>query len=267
MTEANHKVFAFGENWQAFSKLITEDRIEAAQTSLINLVGTADLTGKTFLDIGCGSGLFAIAAAQMGAIVTGIDLDPVSVQTSQANAQKWLPAQGQVNFMRASILDVADLEKRLPTPQFEIVYSWGVLHHTGNMQQALQNAVQLVRPGGQFVISIYNRHITSPVWVGIKWLYNQLPKFLQKLLIWMFAPVIFMAKGLVTRKNPLTMHRHGMDFMYNVVDWLGGYPYEYVSVTEMQQTLQKLGADSIRVIPAQVPTGCNEFVCSMKKAV
>jgi len=54
-----------------------------------------------------------------------------------------------------------------------------------------------------------------------------------------------------------------MDFMHNIIDWVGGYPYEYASVTEMKAILEKEGFEVLRVLPAKVPTGCNEFICRM----
>ena len=113
------------------------------------------------------------------------------------------------------------------------------------------------------MIAIYNRHWSSPIWKWVKWLYNKAGKHGQKTLIWIFMPIIFMAKWLVTFKNPLRMKR-GMDFMHNVVDWVGGYPYEYASVEEMKTYLKQLGFEILDVRPAAVPTGCNEFVCRLK---
>jgi SAM-dependent methyltransferase len=264
MSSTDQPIFDFGQNWASFSELITEERIQHAHDSLFNLLGTTALNGKTFLDIGCGSGLFSIAAARLGARVFGIDLDPISVETSQKNAQKWLSDSTTTTFQVASILNIDQLDWVDNSDHFDIVYSWGVLHHTGNMAKAMENAAKMIKPGGTFVISIYNRHFTSPVWVPIKRFYNWLPDWGQRGLIGLFSPIIYGAKFLVTGKNPLKMHRHGMDFRHNVIDWLGGYPYEYASVVDMEATLTKLGAAHIRVIPAQVPTGCNEFICQME---
>jgi 2-polyprenyl-6-hydroxyphenyl methylase/3-demethylubiquinone-9 3-methyltransferase len=94
----------------------------------------------------------------------------------------------------------------------------------------------------------------------IKWLYNRAGRLGQKILVWMLTPVIFAAKWLVTRKNPFKMQR-GMDFMHNIIDWVGGYPYEYASPAEMQALLEGNGFQVLRTIAAKVPTGCNEFVC------
>ncbi len=143
-------MFKFGENWASFSRQLDEDCINTARQSLISLFGENELKGKSFLDIGCGSGLFSIAAAQLGAVVTGIDIDPVSVQTSQENSKKWLPDLLPENFQIGSVLDD---EKIKTLGRFDIVYSWGVLHHTNSMTCALQNAAHCVKSGGLLMVA------------------------------------------------------------------------------------------------------------------
>jgi 2-polyprenyl-6-hydroxyphenyl methylase/3-demethylubiquinone-9 3-methyltransferase len=251
-------MFKFGENWASFSRQLDEARIEAAMKSLVSLFGEEALRGRSFLDIGCGSGLFSIAAVRLGANrVVGLDVDPVSVSTSQANAAHWLAGSASLfSFQLISALDTTQMEA---LGRFDIVYSWGVLHHTGNMARSLQNAAQRVDTHGLFMIAIYNKHWSSLPWKFIKWLYNRANSFGQKLLVWIFTPVIFAAKFVVTFENPLTMKR-GMDFMHNIIDWVGGYPYEYASIPEITETLKQLGFEMQVVRPAAVPTGCNEFV-------
>lgn len=256
-------MFKFGANWASFSKGFDESRIEAAKQSLRTLFGEGAFSGKSFLDIGCGSGLFSIAAAQLGARpVLGLDVDPMSVTTSQSNAAHWLKTPSSISFRQLSVLDSEQMNK-LGT--FDIVYSWGALHHTGNMKMALRNAAQPVAPHGMLMIAIYNKHWSSRVWKVIKWMYNRVGDWGQKFLIWILAPVIFLAKWLVTLKNPLKMQR-GMEFMHNVVDWVGGYPYEYASIAEMRMALEDIGFEMLAVFPAKVPTGCNEFVCRKRAA-
>lgn len=254
-------MFKFGENWASFSRNIDESKIEEAMRSLKKLFGEDQLANKSFLDIGCGSGLFSIAAARLGARpVLGVDVDAISVATSKDNAAQWLDNLSPVSFRHLSVLDA---EQMKTLDRFDVVYSWGVLHHTGNMREALQNAAQKVVSDGILMIAIYNRHWSSSLWKFIKWIYNRAGKFGQKLLIGIFMPVIFFAKWLVTFRNPLKMER-GMDFVHNIVDWVGGYPYEYASIQEMTACLEHAGFEVLHVFPALVPTGCNEFVCRKK---
>ncbi len=251
-------MFKFGENWASFSRQLDEARIAEAVTSLTSLFGDGVLKGKSFLDIGCGSGLFSIAALRLGAEkVVGIDLDPISVATSRADFSHWSKAAGTADFQQISVLDV-ELLKSLGT--FDVVYSWGVLHHTGHMMQALAYVARCVGPGGLLMIAIYNGHWSSPIWRLVKRLYNKAGRYGQRLFVWLFTPIILAAKWLVTFQNPFRMKR-GMDFMHNVIDWLGGYPYEYASVDEMKVELESIGFEILSVRLANVPTGCNEFVC------
>ena len=71
-------------------------------------------------------------------------------------------------------------------------------------------------------------------------------------------PVIWMAKFIVAG-YPKKKSR-GMDFYYDVIDWIGGYPYEYASIEEVDEIMSALGFKKVKLIPANVPTGCNEFV-------
>jgi 2-polyprenyl-6-hydroxyphenyl methylase/3-demethylubiquinone-9 3-methyltransferase len=208
------------------------------------------------LDLGCGSGLFSIAASQLGACrVVGIDIDPRCIAISNENRVRFAP-QAPILFQQMSVLRPEDLSS---LGQYEIVYAWGSLHHTGLLWAAIRNATQQVAPGGTLVLAIYNKHITSPAWRLIKRLYNYLPGFGRFLMALWFSGIIYGAKFLVTRRNPLNKER-GMDFWYDVVDWIGGYPYEYATPQEVERFVISQGFVLRRYVAAQVPTGCNEFV-------
>jgi SAM-dependent methyltransferase len=251
------RVFDFGANWQGFSsERLGAERVAAARDSLKTLLRRDSLRGASFLDVGCGSGLFAIAAHQLGAArVTGIDVNPRCVAVSEANCVRLAPTAA-IRFLTASVLD-EDGMKSLGL--FDIVYAWGSLHHTGAMWQAIRNVTQVVSPGGTLALSIYNKHWTSPVWKRVKWFYNQLPSLGQRVMASIFGGIIYSAKFAVTRRNPLVKER-GMDFWYDVIDWIGGYPYEYAEPKVVQSYVEEHGFALGRFIPAQVPTGCNEFV-------
>lgn len=256
-TKATAEVrYGFGRNWKEFLKLLDEQRIESAEQSLQSFLGFNDLAEKSFLDIGSGSGLFSLAAYRLGARVRSFDYDADSVACTSGlrerflngAADRWIVEQG-------SVLDRPFVES---LGRFDVVYSWGVLHHTGRMWTAIENAAQCVRPGGAFIIAIYNRHWTAFVWKQIKWIYNFLPGFLQRFMELMFVPVT--ALGVLISTGTLPKTYRGMDIRRDLSDWLGGYPYEYASVREMEEFVAKLGFAHRATRPTQGWTGCNEFV-------
>jgi len=167
--------FQFGENWKRFLGALTEQQIQAAEKSLKDMLGVKDLREKSFLDVGSGSGLLSLVARRLGARVHSFDYDPQSVACTIElrrlyfhNDNRWIVESG-------SALDEEYL-KGLGT--FDIVYSWGVLHHTGQMWQALRNVHSLVKPGGQLFIAIYNdQGWISTYWKCVKTAYNRNPAF------------------------------------------------------------------------------------------
>lgn len=255
MTTAETR-FRFGQNWKNYAQnAMSEAKVRESEAALAALAG--ELRGKTFLDIGCGSGLQTASAARLGAAsIYAVDIDADSVEITQDTVRRYAPDDIPVMVRQASVLDADDVGAM---PISDIVYSWGVLHHTGAMWDAIRSAATRVSDDGTFVIAIYNKHSTSPAWTAIKWTYNNVPPFVQRLMYYLFYGVIFGAKFAVTRRNPLAKER-GMNFGYDVWDWIGGYPYEYASVDEVTHFVEPLGFETVRVIPAEVGTGCNEFV-------
>jgi SAM-dependent methyltransferase len=235
-------VFSFGRNWQSFLKCIDEPRIKIAEQSLLEFMSVEDLKGKTFVDIGCGSGLFSLAAYRLGAErIVSFDVDPFSVecckylQSNAGNPSNWVVETG-------SILD----EQFVQTlGGFDVVYSWGVLHHTGKMWEAVENAAKLVNPGGLYYIALYNKLLTHNgaehwihrFWTQVKITYNQHPNVGN----YVFMPLAmsaYMAIVLLRGENPVAHLRNyrshrGMSWVTDAVDWLGGYPYEYATVEEV----------------------------------
>lgn len=250
-------MFEFGKNWERFSlNAMSEETLDDAAASVRELLGGDRLKGAAFVDVGCGSGLFSIAAARLGAArVMGLDVDPKCIEVAKANAARF-GFEKQTEFKEISILDRPAAE---PLGTFDVVYAWGSLHHTGDMRTAISNAAALVGPGGAFALAIYNRHSTSRAWERIKKTYNHSPGLVRAIMIYAFCGIIYAAKLAVTRRNPLEQQR-GMNFFYNVVDWVGGWPYEYASIAELCAMVEPLGFETVKTVPAQVPTGCNEFV-------
>ena len=251
--------FDFGANWKDFSaNRLDDNRVHAAEASLVHLIGSNRIAGRSFLDVGCGSGLFSIAAARLGAHpVCGFDINQTGIDTCHRNATRFLengtPAP---SFLQGSVLDRHFLDT---VGTFDTVYAWGSLHHTGKMWDAIRNAAGLVKPRGHFVLAIYNPHWSTPAWTQVKRLYNVSPRILQKAMTAGFGAIIYAAVLLKTRRSPMTKER-GMDFWYDVIDWLGGYPYEVASVSQLDEFLKPLGFKLLKVTTPRVPTGCNELL-------
>src|SRR6266581_5563513 len=161
----NELRFQFGKNWGRFLAVLDDERIAEAERSLTEMLELPDLRGRSFLDVGSGSGLFSLAAKRLGARqVHSFDYDADSVACTgelkrrfNANDADWTVEQG-------SVLDVSYLRS---LGSFDIVYSWGVLHHTGDMWRALGNITGLVGPGGRLFIALYNdQGSTSRRWLA-----------------------------------------------------------------------------------------------------
>ena len=258
--------FRFGRNWQHYvANYLDPERERIAAESLEQLVG--ELRGRTFLDIGCGSGLFSLCAHRAGAgTVISIDVDGEAVAATRAlHARAGSPANWAV--LQRSILDPELLEE---LPRADVVYSWGVLHHTGDMYTAIRNASALVKPGGCFAIAIYNRvtgrWLSSRRWWQIKRAYNHSSRRRQTLMEWVFASYWLLGR-LRNRQNPIRIaHEYrqarGMALWTDLVDWLGGYPYEFATVSEIDRFCSETcGLVCATVLPEpNSGNGNNQFV-------
>jgi 2-polyprenyl-6-hydroxyphenyl methylase/3-demethylubiquinone-9 3-methyltransferase len=230
--------FRFGRNWARFLKRLNHERIAEAENNLKEFLGEAALAGRTFLDIGSGSGLSSLAARRLGAVVFSFDFDSQSVACTKELRRRFLPGEALWTVEQGSVLDKQYLGG---LGQFDIVYSWGVLHHTGSMWQAMENLKPLVKPGGLLFIAIYNDcGDVSRWWLQRKRRYNALPHLLRPLYaIYVWTPqelrmfFSYLRSGeLMTYVREMTSANggRGMSWIHDVIDWIGGYPYEYASV-------------------------------------
>jgi 2-polyprenyl-3-methyl-5-hydroxy-6-metoxy-1,4-benzoquinol methylase len=268
---ANAERFEFGSNWKRFLRKLDDERIASAEQSLRDMLSVSTLAGQKFLDIGCGSGLFSLAARRLGATVHSFDYDPESVACARYLRQRYFPADadnpGTWTIEEGSALD-PDYLAALGT--FDIVYAWGVLHHTGSMWPALRNAAIPVAPGGRLFIAIYNDcGEESERWVRWKKRYCELPAPLRPL----YAAAVMApyearhAAGSLVRGRPAEYVRswtrykghRGMNRWRDIIDWVGGYPYEYASTDAINSFYADLGFRPERVVPTG-GLGCNEFV-------
>jgi 2-polyprenyl-6-hydroxyphenyl methylase/3-demethylubiquinone-9 3-methyltransferase len=260
--------FEFGGNWASFLAVLDEERIASAERGLQRMLEVERLDGVRFLDIGSGSGLSSLAARRLGARVHSFDYDPQSVACTSELRRRYFQSDGEWTVERGSALDAGYLRS---LGQFDIVYSWGVLHHTGQMWQALENAVIPVAPGGKLFIAIYNDTGTqSRRWHTIKRVYNELPKLARKpYAIAVTAPAEAKAlAGAVLRGRPGDFvrswteyrRRRGMNKWHDIVDWVGGYPYEFATPDEIFDFYRARGFTLTKMKCGGVGLGCNEFV-------
>lgn len=260
--------FGFGQNWSQFLPIIDEERIQQAETSLREMLEVDSLSGKTFLDIGSGSGLFSLAARRLGARVHSFDFDPKSVYCTTELRKNYFRDDESWKVQEASVLD-GEFMKSLG--QYDIVYSWGVLHHTGNLWTAMEHAQQRVAPEGKLFIALYNdTGSQSARWHWIKKTYNGLPGILRSpfaAVVWLPNELKLIAKSVLTL-NPKhytdswTQYQknRGMTKWRDIIDWVGGYPYEVSTPDEVFDFCRERGFALTKLKCGRVGLGCNEFV-------
>ncbi len=261
---ASGRRFAFGKNWQRFLKVVNEERVRAAEQSLLSMLPLDSLSGKRFLDVGCGSGLFSLAARRLGASVVSFDYDPQSVACARELKRRYFPEDSNWRVEQGSVLD-RDYVQSLG--QFDVVYAWGVLHHTGDLWRAMEYAALPVADGGFLYVAVYNdQGAVSRFWRRVKRFYCSGPAG-RVLVTTAFVPLFAVATaavGLLRHGNPLAVfaehkRRRGMSVVRDWVDWLGGYPFE---VAKPEQVLDFYLPRGFVLVKLKTTNrlGCNEFV-------
>ena len=259
--------FSFGRNWASFLKRLNQARIAEAEKNLIEFLGEKSLDGRSFLDVGSGSGLSSLAARRLGAMVTSFDYDGQSVACTEELRRRYLPDDPSWMIEQGSVLDT---EYLAGLGQFDIVYSWGVLHHTGAMWQAMANIKTMVKTGGLLFIAIYNDcGEVSRLWLERKRRYNSLPRVLRPfyaVYVWMPQELRALAGSMRSgelrtylRELTSASSGRGMSWLHDVIDWVGGYPYEYASVRDITDFYRRDGFEPVK-IRENSSYGCHQLV-------
>lgn len=261
--------FQFGANWQRFLRLLDDRRIAQAESSLKDMLEVERLDGRTFLDAGSGSGLFSLAARRLGATVTSFDFDPQSVACTTELRRRYFPDDARWDVREGSVLD-DQFVRGLGT--FDVVYSWGVLHHTGSMWHAIDLAQSAVAPGGRFFIALYNdQGLKSVVWRALKRAYcsGAAGRAAVTALCVPYFVLRQFAADVLRGRSPLAHYREyranrGMSVVRDWVDWLGGYPFEVASTAATFDFLRARGFRLDRLL-STLGSGCNEFVFTRER--
>ena len=251
------KRFKFGENCARFLTSLNEERILAAEESLRNALLVRDLKGLSFLDIGSGSGLFSLAARRLGATVTSFDFDEKSVACTKALKYSNYPTDKGWSIKQGSALDKNFLKS---LGSFDVVYSWGVLHHTGSMEEAFTAVAPLVKEQGKLLLAIYNdQGAPTRYWTFIKKLYvrNMLTRYL---VIFFHIPYLFFGRWLVRRLTKRPQIERGMSIWYDMIDWLGGYPFEVAKPELVFRFFKQRGFQLENLRTCGGKMGCNEYL-------
>jgi len=269
--EAKEVRFKFGKNWSSFLEMLDESRIQEAEASLKNALGRPDLQGLRFLDVGSGSGLFSLAARRLGAEVHSFDYDPQSVACTLSLKERFFPTDSAWTVEQGSALDKPYLNT---LGKFDILYSWGVLHHTGNMVQAFENVGDLINQQGYLFISIYNdQGGASRRWAWIKRTYNESGAFVRWILSMytLFRQwTITFVKDFLKTGNPLkswhnyALNNRGMSAYYDLIDWVGGYPFEVAKPEYVFEFFKSKNFSLLFLKTCAGGVGCNEFIFQRK---
>jgi 2-polyprenyl-6-hydroxyphenyl methylase/3-demethylubiquinone-9 3-methyltransferase len=236
--------FSFGNNWQKYLRRLDDEKLAHARESLRTSLRKDDLAGLTFIDAGCGSGIFSLSALQLGAThVTSLDIDPNSIACARYLRER-LSEQGPWEIREGSVLSTQFVETIDPA---DVVYTWGVLHHTGAMWTAIENTMRLVKPGGLMCLALYTEPRAAKLKMSSKRTYNRLPTAIRPVFAALYYGLLVARKSVITKSAPWRWvaaygrESRGMSLWRDVEDWLGGLPCEFATPEEVEAFVSPRG--------------------------
>ncbi|HEX9941393.1 MAG TPA: methyltransferase domain-containing protein [Thermoanaerobaculia bacterium] len=206
-------------------------------------IGKADYAGKRVLDVGCGTGEYALWYGVNGAReVVGIDLADGSLAVAERKRRE--SGVGNVTFLKKDAL-----QHDLPDNSFDYVYAVGVLHHTGDPEAGFRQMCRVVRPGGVVVVSLYNRYSRSIL------------RFKQSLCKLLGGDDLEKRARIGRRLFPVTMHQLNKRYHetnYEAISYdIFGFPHE--SVHTAGEILKWFDANGIEYIGSFAPLRLRDY--------
>ena len=140
-----------------------EDRKYFVEPHIPGFANFSKWEGKKVLEIGCGIGTDTINFARAGAKVTAIEYSEESLKIAKQRAEVFnLP----IKFYHA---DAENLSKTVPVERYDLVYSFGVLHHTPHPEQAISELKKYMDMHSVFKLMVYNRNSYKTWWIILKY--------------------------------------------------------------------------------------------------
>ena len=252
--------FSFGENWQDYLKNASEREVDRAKRDIEEWLDPISISGKAIIDIGSGSGIHSLAFYLLGAEeICSFDFDQLSVDATKTLWEK----EGRPPNWRIFHGSILDEEWIKSLGKFDIVYFWGVLHHTGAIWDAFEKSISLIKTGGILWISLYAKGPRYVKDLELKKKYNSSSSRGKHRMISKRIGRLMLGR-LKHFQNPFTWNENterGMNVYHDVVDWLGGLPYEVASEDEVLRFGRKYGLVLER-ITVRKEGGCSIYVFS-----